>query len=617
MFQALRKMIVPIIAVVLFFFAAMIVLQWGMGMSSRQDFENTNVAAVINGEEISWREYNRLYNGLLQSEYSKTEDDLPESKIKELQQNAWNQLLHDRLIKQEVSKMNMIVTDEELYSYLRLTPPPELQGIPDFQTSGKFDYQKYLNTMANPQAAPFWASVEAAVKDDILKFKLQELIVQAAHVTEEEIRQAYLKDLEKVKVGMINVGYGRFSSPPPKNSDEELLAYFEEHHEKYTMKERASLNAAVLEKKPEPYDWEVSYNQTKVIYDSIAAGADFAEMAKTFSQDGSAADGGDLDWFPPGQMVEEFDKKVFNMKIGDVSDPVRSQFGWHIIKLHDLKETKEVPRGKTEEVTVLKAHASHILIKAEASQQTLDYLHNRLEEFIILAKDIGFKEASEQMDISVRPTGFFRRGTRNIPVIGNNAYAGLFAFDNDVGAISDVIENNYSFCVGEVTEKRPAGPAKFEEAKERVGLDLLTHKVATSCRDTAAAIFAEIQNGMDWKKAAKKHGDEYLETDPFTRAGYNKEIRRDPAAVGAAFSLTEVGQVVGPIDFDQGTVIMKLIERTTPDLEEFIAKRDSISSGLVFVKQQEMYGRWFKNLLDKSEVVNNVQRTLEASDEFM
>lgn len=610
-------MIVPIIAIVLFFFVAMIVLQWGMGMSSRQTYENTNVAAVINGEEISWQEYNRLYNVLLQSEYSKSEEDLPESKIKEIQQTAWNQLLHDRLIRQQVAKMNMIVTDEELYSYLRMTPPVELQGIPDFQTNGQFDYQKYLNTMANPQAAPFWASVEAAVKDDILKFKLQELVVQTAHVTEEEIRQAFLEDKEKVKVGMINVGYARFSSPPPRNTDEELLAYYEEHSEEYTLKERASLNAAVLEKQPEPYDWEVSYNQIKEVYDSIEAGSDFAEMAKVYSQDGSAADGGDLSWFPRGQMVEEFDKKVFNMEVGAVSDPVRTQFGWHIIKLLDSKEEMEVPRGQTEEVPVRKVHASHILIKAEASQQTLDQLHNRLIEFTALATDIGFLEAAKQLEITVRPTGFFRRGTKNIAVIGNNPYAGLFAFDNEVGAISEVIENNSSFCVAEVSEKRPAGQAEFEEAKEKVGIDLLKHKVATSCRDTANAIFAEIENGMKWEEAAKKHGDEYFEADPFTRGGSGKEIRRDPTAIGAAFSLTQPGQIVGPVDYGQGSVMMRLIERTSPDLDEFNTKRDSISTGLVYVKQQEMYGRWFKNLLDNSEVVNNVQRTLEASEEFL
>jgi len=586
-------------------------------MSSRQSYENTNVAAVINGEEISWQEYNRLYNGLIQSEYAKTEEDLPESKINEVQQSAWNQLLHDRLIRQEVAKMNMIVTDEELYSYLRMTPPPELQGIPDFQTNGQFDYQKYVNTMANPQAAPFWASVEAAVKDDILKFKLQELIVQAAHITEEEIRQAFLEDKEKVKVGIINVGYGRFSNPPPKNTDEELLAYFEDNRDDYTVKDRASLNAAVLEKQPEPYDWEVSYNQMKAIYDSINAGSDFAEMAKAYSQDGSAEGGGDLDWFPRGQMVEEFDKKVFNMKVGEVSDPVRTQFGWHIIKLHDRKDVMEVPRGKTKEEPVLKAHASHILIKAEASQETLDQLHNRLEEFSALAKDMGFMEAAKQLEINVRPTGLFRRGTKNIAVIGNNPYAGVFAFDNEIGAISEVIENNYSFCVAEVSEKRPAGPAEFEEAKERAGLDLLKHKVATSCRDTADAIMAEINDGVSWKKAAKTHGGEYIESDPFTRGGSGNEFRRDPAAIGAAFSMTKPGQTVGPVDYDQGSVVMKLIERTSPDLEEFNNKRDSISNGLVYAKQQEMYGRWFKNLLDNSEIVNNVQKSLEASEEFL
>lgn len=616
MFDALRKMIFPIIIIVLFFFVAMIVLQWGLGMSSQQASLDVNLAALINGEEVSWQQYNLVLDNMTRIEYDKNDGDIPESQMQQIRLQAWNQLLHDRLILQEVAKHNMIVTDEELYAYLRLTPPPELQALPDFQTAGKFDYQKYINAMANPQAAPFWASVEAAVKGDILKLKLQELIIRTAHVTDAEVKEFFMIDNEKVTVGMINVGYARFSKPPPRPTEEETELYFNERIEQYGIDERASLRIALVEKEPAPYDWEINYNRCKDIYDSIIAGADFAEMAKRYSDDGSAQSGGDLGWFPRGQMVLEFDRKVFNMKSGEVSEPVRTQFGWHIIKLMEIKEEMELPPGKTEKELVKTINASHILIKTEASQETLDKAYSRLEQFLLAARNDGYLKAAEDEKMTIRTTGLFFRG-RNIQYIGNHPRAGLFAFNEKIDAISNIFENNSAYFVVQVQERLEGGQATFEEAKEKVNMDLVSDLVASSCRDTAAAIYAEIMDGISPEEAARKNGSEYVILDPFDRDAFVKVIRRDPAAVGAAFSIAEPGQFSKPTDYKQGTVIFHLIERITPDLTEFIAKKDSIQDAIQISKQQEMYGRWFENLVSNANIVNNVESAFAGQSDSL
>jgi peptidyl-prolyl cis-trans isomerase D len=615
MFDALRKMILPIIIIVLVFFGAMIVLEWGMGFSSRRDYVSGNIAAVINGEEIDWQQYNRIYENLYQSQYRDSVDELSDEKRRELQQNAWNQLLHDRLVMQEVAKHNMTVTDEELYAYLRLTPPPQLQSLPDFRTGGKFDYQKYLNAMVNPQAAPFWASVEASVIPDILKLKMQEIVIQAAIVTEPEIKEFYMNTAEKIKVGMVNVDYGRFSQPPPKPTDEELQTYYQAHLDDYPIDQRASLQIAMVEKKPAPYDWEVSYNRAKAIYDSIKAGSDFAQMASDYSEDRSAEEGGDLGWFPKGQMVEEFDRQVFNMKKDDVSEPVRTQFGWHVIKLHDFKTEMEVARGKKEKEPVEKAHASHILIKAFASQQTLDQAYNRIEEFLMAANDKDFLQAAKDVGMPLKQTALFFPG-KNVQYLGGNQEANKFAFDNEVGTISDIMANNSAFFVIRVAEKRPSGQADYEDVDEKVSMDLVKDMVAQLCHDTAAAIYAEIQNGSSIQKAAKMFSEDYTEVDEFDREAYVKELRRYPGAIGAAFSLTEPGQISKPADYEQGTVIFKLIERKMPDLSDFTAKRDSIYSAIMLAKQQELYGSWFDKLVKSSEIENNVDRIMNREEEY-
>lgn len=618
MFETLRRMIFPIIIIVLFFFVGMIVLQWGLGMSSRSGFVDANTAAVINGEEVEWIDYRRIYDGLYQTELAGSEEgEVSDQKVRELQGQAWSQLLFDRLLMQQVANRNLTVTDEELYGYLRSSPPADLQQLPYFQTDGKFDYQKYVGSMADPSAAPFWASVEEYVSRDIMKMKVQELVSQAAHVTEAEVRQKYLGGNEKVTVEMINVSYARFSRPPPKSSDEEIREFFNERSEDYQIDARVSLNLVIMEKKPTPYDYEVSYNKAKAIYDSVIADADFALMAERYSEDpGSAALGGDLGWFARGRMVDEFDRKAFLMKEGDISEPIRTDYGWHIIKHFGYKEEMETPRGKTEEELVKKAKASHILIKAVLMPETRDRLYSNLEEFRTVAAKSGFLKAAADFELPVKTAGLFFRG-KNIQHLGRDQKASDFAFENELDAVSEVIENDRLFYVAQVFEKSPAGQARYEDVDGKLKLDIVKWKVQTLCRDTAAAIYAELQSGTEFETAAKNNGEEVDTSEPFARTSFVKGLRRDPNAIGAAFSLKEPGQFTPPVDYDQGTVILRLVERSSPDLSDFNSRRDSLYNDLLLVKQQELFGQWFQGLVDNSEIINNIQKTLEADSIYM
>lgn len=615
MFDFFRRMIIPIILIALIGFLATIIFSWGMDITRRQQFEDTNLAALINGEEVSWQDYNRIYDNLYQAEQMKTDDELTDNKKKELQESAWNQILFERLMMQEVAKHNITVSDNELYSYLRMTPPAEFQQASAFQTNGKFDYQKYLNALADPNYTQLWISYDPIFRAEIKKLKLQEMIIQSAHVAENEIQEYFISTQEKVKVGLINIGYGRFSNPSPKVTDEEIKNYYEENKANYDIEERASLNLVLIEKKPSPTDWEAIYNQSMVIYDSIIAGADFAETAKIYSQDGSASKGGDLGWFQKGQMVEEFDKRVFGMQKGEVSAPIRTQFGWHIIKNFGFKEELEVPRGKTEKEKVKKVQASHILLKVVPSQETLDKANNRLTEFHAQALNNGFLKAAEDLKFSVVNSSLFFEG-KNMQYLGNDPVAGAFAFENEVDAISEVSENLSVQYVAQVAERKPAGLADFEDVSNKVRLDLVKNIVKTQCIDTSAAIWADIQSGTSFKKAAKNHGEEYEETIEFKRDQFVPNLSRDPITIGTAFSLQKPGDLSGPVDYSQGTIIMKLISRTPVDLTEFTAKKDSIATIILGSKQQELFGRWIEKLRDDAVIVNNIQKTLTANREY-
>ncbi len=606
MFDFFRRMIVPIIMIALIGFLATIIFSWGADINSRSKYESSNLAAVINGEEVSWTTYQQVYDNLVKNERQNSDAEISDAKRAELHDNAWSQIQYERLLGQQIAKYNITVSDDELYDFLKYYPPTDFQQSATFQTNGQFDYQKYLSALADPSYSAFWANSEPYFKSEIQKSKLQEQIIQAAHVSENEVKDLFVALNEKIKLGMVNVGYGKYTRPGPTSTDAEYQEYYNSHKEKYNIDERASVRVVIIENKPSRSDWENGLAQIQLIADTIATGADFAEMAKVYSEDGSAASGGDLGWFSKGQMVPEFDRMVFTMNDGDVSRPVKTKFGWHIIKSFGFKT--ETENGKE----VKKAKASHILIKVVASSETKDATFEKLNKFRTEALELGFKQAAVKNELKHQTTEPFIRGNA-IQFIGLNSLVSNFVFKNEIDAISPVFEGSTSQYIVQVAEKFPAGAASFEDVKQKVALDLLKEKVHTMCADTANVIWAEIQAGKSMEKASVAHGFEYEETVEFARGEYVKGINNQPEVIGRAFALQNKGDMTGPIEYNQGTVILKLLSKTSVDLNEFTTKRDSLYNVLLVSKQQELFGRWYENLIESSDIVNNLEALRSAN----
>jgi peptidyl-prolyl cis-trans isomerase D len=618
MFETLRRMIFPIIVIVLVFFVAMIVLEWGMdftGSGRRRMGTDAggSYAAEINGEKVPLEYYNRIYDNLYRSESQKNSADLTDDAVAQLRQQAWSELLQDRLLLQEAAKHNIVVTEQDIYSYLRSSPPQYIQSVKEFQTNGQFDYQKYMQAMADPKAASFWAQLEPALRSDLTKMKMQQMVVQATSVNEQDIRQAMLDQYEMVTVGMITVPLSTFVSTMATPSDNDLNAFHTAHKSDYEQGERAALDLVPITKEPSALDWEASQAKAKAIYDSIAAGADFATMAQQYSEDpGSAQQGGDLGWFTQGAMVAEFDKAVFGAKSGDLILPFRTQFGWHIIKHFGYRDDEEIPEGKTSKEKVHKAHAAHILIQTVQSQETQDLAFKKLSAIADAAREKSFEAAAKEQNLVPQTTPPFLKGYP-IQTLGNSQSAHAFAFSHQPGEISGVLETPLMYFVARVSQRLPAGVAPLTEVKGRVINDIhqeLARKIAV---DTAAVIAQEIKSGMKPEDAAVKHRFIWQVSAPFARKGsLGGQIGQDPKAIGAAFSLTTPGQVVGPVECQIGAAVLVLVERKTPNLDQLNQQRDSVKQAVMYSRQSDLYSRWFDRLVKDSKIDNYVEQAAGA-----
>lgn len=608
MFEFLRKMILPIIIIVLVFFLGMIVLQWGADISGSSSPEYTNVAGEVNGEEISFDAFNSLYQQLYQQESNNYEQDLPRSKTQELEDRAFDQLVQDRLLRQQAKENNVFVTDDDVFLYLQMSPPQYLQSISQFQTDGQFDYQKYLSMMADPNAAPFWAQVEPAAREDMMKIKLQQLVLQAATLTDDDVLQKFLADNETVSIGMINLPLRMFSGTVEVPSDEEAEVYYNEHQEDYPADARVRLALAIVKNAANEDDWQAAKHQAMLLADSARDGADFADLATAWSADpGSARNGGELGWFNQGRMVAPFDSAVFAMKPGEVSDPVRSIFGWHVIKVDGFRDTLFELSPGTEKQNVHQARASHILLKPEASEATTATAYEDINEVATLAHELGIAEAATQVGISVDTTNLLQKNGFVQALMGGREVI-TWGLNNKVGTVSDIIEVDTLYVVAEIIEKMDPGISTFEEVKTMARRDLQRERALKICTDSARAVYARVEEVNDLQKIADEFGLKYETPRPLTRSIRLSEFSSDFKPIGVAFSLKEDGDIAGPVDYSQGSVIMERLNRTEPDLTEFEAQKDSIRTTLMTRKQQMVYQRWFQKLIEDAEIENYMDR---------
>jgi len=588
MMKAMRKLTKQIMWIVIVAFVGTIIFAWGMEFSGRK--QKRGILASINGQDVHLNTFQYLYDqALRQAESSQARvDDQTAYRIRE---EVWNQMINDYLLQQEVKRRKITVTGAELFEYLKRFPPKELMENPAFQTpEGQFDYQRYLQALADPRVP--WDQVEPYVRSNLTMSKLQQSVISLVRVTDEEVRQYYIDDNEKVKVKYLLVPISLFLQKDLPVSDPEIQAYYEAQQEDFKVNQSANLSYVVFEKKTSEMDEQVTKERLSDIKKEIEEGEDFAELAREFSDDvASAQDGGDLGWFGKGKMIEAFEEAAFALKPGEMSEPVRSEFGWHLIKVIDQRK-----KGKDKEIK-----ASHILLKTRISQETLDQLKLKAEEFVDQEKESDLIEVAEEQNLPVSETGWFFEGGY-IQGMGTNPEVNEFAFKNKEGETSEIMETAQGFYVFQIKERRAAGISPLKEVKGIIKQKLSTAKADSLAYVEAQRIYGQIKTGTSLKKAATDNNAIYKESVEFSRNSVFPEIGRLPEFVGASFSLNSQNRLSPPIKTERGTYVIEFISRTGIDDSLFLFMKDSLSSVVLQNKQSQLYQDWFTQLRESAEI---------------
>jgi parvulin-like peptidyl-prolyl isomerase len=592
MLSHFRKYTKVFIWVVVVAFVGTIIFAWGMDITRSKT--QKNIVGMIDGDDIEYREYQPYLENLYQQQQQQAQGELTISQISQIREQAWNNLIADYLMNREMAKRNIQVTDQEFYQFLKFQPPQEIRQYEVFLTEGNFDYQKYLQALANPSYTGFWAQIEAIYRPELRKLKLQDQIASTVRADEAEIRNHFLASHEKVVLDVVFSPVQKYSSNEYDIPEDQLREYYKSNHTNYEVDERAALEYVAFSKDPTERDWELIKLEAESIKRMLDEGDDFEELAIAYSEDNTnAMEGGDLGWFERGRMVPEFDSAAFALEPGGFSEPVRTQFGWHIVQVVDKKTEDDKEQ----------VHARHILLRIKASSDTVDKAFRNANNLLNEMTGSDLSGTAAGLGFETDTTGLFSKGMR-IPGIGVNTGIMNFTFDNPVGTISSVFETDDAVVVAKVTQRKPAGIAEFEVIRDKVEDDLVEFMAKQKCQQDMEGIWSRIQEGAgaSFEKAAEGAGFEIKRTRPINRQDYIVGIGGDPAIIGTAFGLDNPGDMSGPVEYRKGWAILKLIERESADLSKYSEVRDSLRQTVLSNKQNELLNSWFQDLIESAEI---------------
>lgn len=409
------------------------------------------------------------------------------------------------------------------------------------------------------------------VRVDYLSYTAKQFADQVP-VTEEEIQKYYNDHLasyqhpEKIRVRYVAQPLaplaGQESIP-----DEAIQKYYEDHPARFQHSEDlARASHILLRATPEAAAGELESLKTRIlaIRQEIADGKiTFADAARKYSQDGSASQGGDLGFFPRGRMTAAFEKAAFELPLGQISEPVQTEYGFHLILVEDRKAKGTDPlEAVTDEIrdTLQKQNAFLNFQARMASIRSLDELAGQYE---------------------IQTTDWFARGD-DIPGIPTRDRlifsSAAFQTNPEKPVLTAGREFNENLYVIEFLERQPATPMTLEEARSQVVQKLKESKAASLAGEFAQADLARIQKeSLKLEDIAKERGLEIQTSGLFGREemyvpGFGP---RPTELLSTAFTLN-VGETGGPIHTQDGSHLIRLVAREPEHLPELAEVRDRV-----------------------------------------
>ena len=650
----------------------------------------SNNVGSINGKEISYQEFTKAIDTQKENQKAQTGKDVSDDNMDQFRDQVWDALITQTLLEQQIKKLGITVTDQEIKDVIMSDNPPQFLKQNFVDSTGKFNKQLYMSAILDPRNSKPLIQAEDYIRQTLLNQKLQSMILASVNVGEAEVRKEFINQNTKINAQYALIGINQIPDSVIKYNDDDLKNYYNNNLDKFQIKSQRKLKYVVfpniasaedsaivkstlqsildemkndttsfktlvttyssvpyskdtlglnafppeadnllLNAKPgdilgpvashqgyalyhflgsvpsnQPLvrashilinggDDKQNYDNAMKVYDELKAGADFAKVAEQVSKDpGSARNGGDLGWFGKGQMIPEFEKAVFSGKIGEIQKPLKTNYGYHIIKVTGKSDKKYIVEQLINTIT--------------PSASTKDNNLSKAKDFAYISNKDSFEKEAQLMNYKILETPPFTKDANSIPGIGASTYLLDFAFKNSLNSISDPIHTQEGFIVAKISGVIQEGVKSFDEVRGFVKSMVIREKKFEIAKKEAESIKNQI--GGDLTKAPS--------IDPKIKVDTTGQYTPNTPAQSISFEYNFVAKsktlklntVSEPVKGSSGYYLIKVLYRTPFDSTAFENQKSTIRQNLLQARRNIFLSEWLANLKKNAEITDNRQK---------
>jgi peptidyl-prolyl cis-trans isomerase D len=586
----------------------------------------SDVVATVNGTDIRGVDFQRRYQNQVQAYQQQYGGSINEQLLRQLgvDQQILQQMVDEQAALAEADRQGIRVSDEELAQ--------QIFSIPALQENGRFiGEQRYEQLLASQYPPITKGDFEQSLRRSLMIDKLRSAVTDWIAVSDSDLEREYRNRNEKAKLQVVALTADKFRDKVTVN-DADVSSYYDAHKAEYRKGEQRKIRYLLVDRDQlrakvnvTPQEIESYYNANvqqfqmpeqvrashillktdgkdeaavrkqaeDILKEAKAPGADFAALAKKYSEDdGSKVNGGDLDYFTKGRMVPEFEQAAFSMQPGQISDLVKSQFGFHIIKVVDKKA------ASTRSLDEVRAQIQGTLTTQRVDQQIADRTRD-LDTRIKKPSDLD--TVGKEAGLAVSETAFFTR-EEPVPGIGPTPEVTNQAFQLKDGEVSRGLGSPRGPMYITVTGRRDPYVPNLDEVKDRVREDVIKVRATELSKQKAGEIAAALRSSKDFAAAAKAQGLEAKDTQLITRGSPIPDVGVSAEIDKVAFTLP-AGGVSDPIATPTATVIVRVAEREAVTPEAFRTAKESFRTQLL----NERRAQFFDAYMTKAKQAMKIQ----------
>lgn len=600
MMRQMREATKPIMLFTAIAFVGLMVFQWGMDITGRSSGSFGEIGRV-NGDPVMYEAYMASYRRIYDEVQNSQEGLITSQQNKDIEDAAFDEVVTQILVSQELRRRGITVTNQEISEAAQFAPPDYLRPV-YLDENGVFDLARYQAELAlwTPEQLLL---LEAYYRDVIPRGKLLRQVTSGIYVSDGDLWQSWRDQNEQVEIRYLPLDPAtRYDDDDFEIAAPDVLAYYRDHEEDFEVPARATVIAVVLDKTPIAADTTAAFERAVAVREEIMGGAEFGEVAQRESADqATAVIGGDLGVFPQGLMSPPFDSAVFAAPIGELTPPVKTVFGYHLI---DVMERWAADS----------AQARHVLIpitRTDDSEFSLLTVADSIED---LGEAMSLTEAGAAVGLTattvdITETFAFLAGA------GQVSEGADWAFEEaSPGDVSPVFETEQAFYALELVSSEPAGLMPLEEARPSIEATLRFERKMDRATVEGQAVVDRVRAGEPLVNAAADTGLEVRTAGPFARWDFVPGLGRQNAAIGTAFGL-EVGGVSGVVTTTANAFIIEVMSHSPPDsaawLEQALTQRVQTVTAL----EQQRLQIWIEALRSSARIVDRRAEVLQAADE--